>query len=59
VGVPVWSPNQLRHARATELRRNYGLEAAQTVLGHREADVTQLYAERDFELAKQIMQAVG
>jgi hypothetical protein len=29
-----WSPNQLRHALATEARRRSGLEAAQALLGH-------------------------
>lgn len=58
-GVPKWSPNQLRHSAATEVRKHYGLEAAQTVMGHRQADVTQIYAERDMERAKQIMGEVG
>ena len=58
-GIPQWTPNRLRHSRATELRRKYGLEAAQTVLGHAQADVTQVYAERDFELAKRVMREVG
>jgi len=57
--VAPWSPNRLRHSRATELRHRFGLEAAQTVLGHASADVTQVYAERDFKLAMQIMQQVG
>lgn len=47
VAVESWSPNQLRHTRATELRKEYGLEAAQVILGHAKADVTQIYAERD------------
>ena len=47
-----WHPNQLRHSAATEVRKRFGLEAAQTVLGHSKADVTQIYAERD--LAKAI-----
>jgi site-specific recombinase XerD len=54
-----WSPNQLRHAAGTEVRRQYGLEAAQVVLGHAYADVTQVYAERDQALAAQIMQKIG
>ena len=29
-----WSPNQLRHAAATEVRKQFGLEAAQIILGH-------------------------
>jgi integrase len=45
--VPSWNPNQLRHNHATEVRRRFGLEAAQVALGHSKADVTQVYAERD------------
>ncbi|MGC1273797.1 MAG: site-specific integrase [Planctomycetaceae bacterium] len=57
--VEVWSPNRLRHSRATDLRRQYGIEAAQTVLGHAELAVTQVYAERDFAAARKIMAEVG
>lgn len=53
-----WSPNQLRHFTATKVRREFGLEAAQVILGHSAADVTQIYAERDlskgFEVARKI-----
>ena len=58
-GVESWAPNQLRHSRATWLRRQYGLEAAQVVLGHSSADVTQVYAERDFDTARRVMAEVG
>lgn len=58
-GVESWAPNQLRHSRATWLRRQFGLEAAQVVLGHSSADVTQVYAERDFDAARKIMAEVG
>jgi integrase len=54
-----WSPNQLRHSAATEIRKRFGLEAAQVTLGHAAADVTQVYAERDMERAAQVMAAVG
>lgn len=57
--LSAWSPNQLRHSAATEIRRRYGLEAAQVVLGHAMADVTQVYAERDLELARRVMAEVG
>jgi integrase len=57
--VPHWSANQLRHAHGTKVNRLYGLEAAQVALGHERADVTQVYAERDLERAKQIAAAVG
>lgn len=49
-----WSPNQLRHAAGTAIRRLFGLEAAQVSLGHSKADVTQIYAERDNELARNV-----
>lgn len=51
VGVPHWFPNMVRHAVATEVRRAHGLEAAQVLLGHARADVTQLYAEKNLALA--------
>lgn len=54
-----WRPNQLRHAAATRVRREFGLEGAQVVLGHAQADVTQVYAERDAALAIRIAENVG
>ena len=54
-----WAPNQLRHASGTEIRAKYGLEAAQVILGHSRADVTQVYAERDMKLAERIAREVG
>lgn len=33
-GVPHWTANQLRHALATQVRREFGLAAAAAVLGH-------------------------
>jgi integrase len=54
-----WHPNQLRHTHATEVRRRFGLEAAQVVLGHTHANVTQLYAQRDLALALKVAAAVG
>ena len=58
-GVQPWAPNQLRHLYATEVRAKYGLEAAQIMLGHANADVTQIYAERDRERARQIAKEIG
>jgi hypothetical protein len=55
----VWSPNQLRHSHATEVRRRFGLEAAQAALGHSKADVTQIYAERDLALAAKVAAEMG
>ena len=57
--IPDWSPNQLRHAAATEIRKKFGLEAAQVVLGHSTADITQVYAERNQALAAQVFRQIG
>ena len=54
-----WAPNQLRHSAATEIRRRFGLEAAQIMLGHSKADVTQVYAERDLAKGIEIARRVG
>lgn len=57
--VEDWSPNQLRHAAATEIRKKFGLEAAQVVLGHSSADITQVYAERNHRLAAEVVKQIG
>jgi integrase len=54
-----WHPHQLRHSAATRLRKQYGLEAARVVLGHRSAAVAEVYAEIDQTKARQIMGEVG
>jgi hypothetical protein len=43
----------------TEVRKAHGLEAAQVMLGHAKADVTQFYAERDEALALKIAAKIG
>jgi integrase len=58
-GVPPWSPLMLRHTAATLIRARFGLEAAQAVLGHARADVTQVYAERDLARAHAVAAAFG
>jgi len=58
-GVDHWTPNQLRHTRATEVRKLFGLEAAQVVLGHAGAFITQVYAERDATKAKEVALKTG
>jgi integrase len=55
----VWSPNQLRHNAGTEVRRQHGLEAAQVILGHSKADVTQVYAEANREKAIEVAKLIG
>ncbi len=58
-GLPHWSPHQLRHTYATEVRRRFGLEAAQVSLGHAQAQVSEIYAERDLSLAVRVAGEIG
>ena len=57
--VPLWHPNQLRHSAATRLRKEFGLEAAQVILGHKTLLVTQVYAEKNVAAAQRVMADVG
>ncbi len=59
VVVPSWHPHQLRHNAATRLRREFGLDTARVVLGHRTAAITELYAEQDHSRARDVMGRVG
>ena len=54
-----WHPHQLRHTAATEIRRTFGIEAAQVVLGHANIATTEIYAEKDRKLAEEVMQQLG
>jgi integrase len=58
-GIPIFGPNRIRHAYATRVRKDYGLEAAQILLGHAKADVTQIYAERDETKAIDVARKIG
>ena len=58
-GVPRWTPYRLRHSAATAIRKKYGLEAAQVILGHAQADVTQIYAAVDREKAATVLREIG
>lgn len=54
-----WAPNRLRHSAATKVRKSFGLEAAQVMLGHSTADVTQVYAEANREMGITIAAKFG
>jgi integrase len=54
-----WHPHQLRHSAATNLRKEFGLEAARVVLGHMSSAVTEGYAEVDQGKASEVMGRVG
>jgi len=58
--VKVWGPHRLRHNAATSLRRQYGIEAAQLILGHALGSaITEIYAEADHGKAMRIIKQVG
>jgi integrase len=58
-GVQQWFPNQLRHTAGTEIRKLFGIEASQTRLGHKSLDVTQVYAERNLKLSRDVARQIG
>jgi integrase len=57
--LPPWHPHQLRHTAATKIRKEYGLDVARVVLGHRSPAITELYAELDTSRAADVMQRLG
>jgi integrase len=54
-----WSPNQLRHQMATRVRREAGIDAAKTLLGHSQLNTTGIYAEQDRQLAIEVSRKIG
>jgi integrase len=58
-GIPVWSPNRLRHNAATELRKQYDIETVRTILGHATGFTTEIYAELDMAKARAVIGRVG
>jgi integrase len=57
--VPDWSTMQLRHTAGTEAREHLGLDAAQARLGHRQADVTQVYASVTDRRKREVARLLG
>jgi integrase len=57
--IPHWHPHQLRHTKATEIRREAGLDAARAVLGHRSPQITETYAEIDMQKAVAVAAKLG
>jgi integrase len=54
-----WHPHRLRHTAGTEIRRQFGIQAAQQILGHATLSATQIYAEANSDAAKKIAAAIG
>ena len=56
----MWSPLRLRHNAATHLRREYGIDLAQAILGHRLGSaITEVYAEANQEKAIAVIAQIG
>jgi integrase len=58
-GLPRWHPHQLRHSAATQLRKEFGVEVARVILGHRSLAATEVCSELNRDRAVAVMQAVG
>lgn len=58
-GVPHWHPHQLRHTTATRLRREFGIDTARVLLGHKSPVVTDIYAELDRTKAIEVASRIG
>jgi hypothetical protein len=54
-----WHPNRLRHLHGTKVRKEFGLEAAGAALGHSKMSATEVYAERDAQLALNVAAKLG
>ncbi len=55
-----WSPNQLRHAAATEICRKFGsLVAAKEALGHSSIRTTENYVQPKYEQVRDVMSQIG
>ena len=57
--VPHWTPHQVRHSKGTVIREQFGVEAAQSILGHATIQATQIYAQRRLELARRVAEETG
>jgi integrase len=57
--IPRWHLHQLRHLRALELKREFGLDIARAVLGHKSPVIAEHYATLDINAAAQAMAKIG
>ena len=57
--MPDRFPYQLRHAEATEVRKDHGLEAAQVLLVFENAAVTEIYTKKSEALAAKVAGEMG
>ena len=59
VNLERWTLHQLRHSRGTAIRKKFGIEASRVSLGHARLEATEIYAEKDLELAVQVAKEMG
>jgi integrase len=59
LGIPSWHSHQLRQNAVTDLRKQFGVELARIILGHKSAFTTEIYAMADREQAVDVMAKVG
>ena len=58
-GIELWHPNRLCHSAGTSIRKEFGVELARIILGHKTAFTTEIYAEVDREQAMAAVVKVG
>jgi integrase len=59
-GVPKWSPNQLRKAKAVEVLTHFDMAHAQAVLGHADKETTaRFYAREDRKRSNEVARLLG
>jgi len=54
-----WVPHQLRHTAAETVRDTFGLEHAQSILGHAKANMTEHYAKAGQKRAAEVAKRIG
>lgn len=59
LGIERFHVHQLRHTAALNILREHGAEAARSVLGHKQINMTLHYSGIDLERAKEVMTKIG
>ncbi|MCA9292216.1 MAG: site-specific integrase [Phycisphaerales bacterium] len=57
--VDHWSPHRLRHAYINDIRREFGEEVAQKLVGHASAEMTRQYGDADLRAMAEAARKVG
>lgn len=58
-GVPHWSPGQLRHSGATEVRELEDLQTAGDLMGHSSLETSKRYAAMKLQRAAEVARRIG